>query len=322
MTQFFGVIFRVISVGFIALSLTACAFDQSDTDPNRKRDLNNREKLVRAYESIQGVYEGTFDTPARIENVRLTISYTEVAVGKTQDGEIRYQPELRARFARLDRDIVDTYFTATMITETSDLTLTTQQGGGESMYIRGIVQDGIFRAPVKNGEGSQIGMLNVRLVSKEVIAPPEGRGNETYDRIKAILLPIQGSYKAVVKRMDGKKDASFTVDMQMRIEDTSVNGQILPVLVCYNRREDGLSLAARHTVIYNGDRTPIELTFTPPPNGAGYTGWSMKATFENNMIKGDIVYPTFVAPLEARKVPAPDGKSAPAPATPPKNGRR
>lgn len=306
MTKFF----RFISTGLVTLSLAACAFDQSNNDPNRKRDLNNREKLVRAYESIQGVYEGEFDTPSRLEMVRLTISYTEVAVGKNENGEIRYQPELRARLSRLDRDILDTYFTATMITETSDLTLTTQQGGGEMMYIRGIISGGGFRAPVKNIDGSQIGTLNLRFVSKEVVAPPEGPGNETYDRIKAILLPIQGTYKATVKRMEGKKDNSFVVDMQMRIEDMVVNGQVLPVLVCYNRREDGLSLAARHTVIYNGNRNPIELTFSPPPNGVGYTGWSMKAVFENNQIKGDIVYPTFVAPLVAKKVPAADGNGA------------
>lgn len=290
----------------LALSLAACAFDQSDTDPNRKRDLNNREKLVRAYENIQGVYEGEFTTASRIENVRLTISYTEVEVGKTQDGEIRYQPELRARLSRLDRDILDTYFTASMITETSDLTLTTQQGGGEAMYIRGVIANGVFQAPVRNGEGSQIGTLNVRLVSKEVIAPPEGRGNETYDRIKAILLPVQGTYKATVKRMDGREKKYFVVDLNIRIEDRNVNGTIVPVLVSYSRREDGLSTSVRHSIIYNGDRSPIELTFEPPATAVGYSAWSLKAIFQNNVITGDVVYPTFVAPFEARKVPAAD----------------
>lgn len=306
MTNLIRTLIRASATAFVALSLAACAFDQSETDPNRKRDLNNREKLVRAYESIQGVYEGTFTTTARVEMVRLTISYTEVEVGKTQEGEIRYQPELRARLSRLDRDILDTFFTASMITETSDLTLTTQQGGGEAMYIRGFVRDGVFQAPVRNGEGSQIGALNVRLITKDVIAPPEGRGNETYDRIKAILLPVQGSYRGVVKRMDGKKNASFVVELQMRIEDRNVNGTVVPVLVAHSRREDGLSLAARHAVTYNGDRTPIELTFEPAANATGYSAWSLKATFQNNTIAGDIVYPTFTAPFEAKKIPAAD----------------
>lgn len=290
------------------LALSACAFDQSETDPNRKRDLNNREKLVRAYEGIQGVYEGEFTTPSRIENVRLTISYTEVEVGKTQDGEIRYQPELRAKLSRLDRDILDTYLTASMITETSDLTLTTQEGGGDKFYIRGFIRDGAFQAPVRNGEGSQIGTFNLRLITREVVAPPEGAGNETYDRIKAILLPVQGTYKGVVKRMDGKKDTSFIVEMNMRIEDKVVNGTILPVLVCYNRREDGLSLAARHSVTYNSDRNPIELTFEAPPGATGFTAWSMKAIFQNGKITGDMVYPTFVAPFVATKVPGAEPK--------------
>lgn len=288
------------------LTLSACAFDQSQTDPNRKRDLNNREKLLRAFEGIQGVYEGEFTSALRVESIRLTMSYTEVEVGKTQDGEIRYQPELRAKLSRLDRDIFDTYLTASMITETSDLTLTTQAGGGEKLYIRGFIRDGVFAAPVRSGEGSQIGTLNLRLVSREVIAPPEGAGNETYDRIKAILLPLLGTYKGVVKPMDGKKNAPFVIDMNLRIEDRVLNGNIVPVLVCYSRREDGFSVAARHFVLYNGDRSPVELTFEAAAGAVGYSAWNLKATLQNRKITGDIVYPTFVAPFIATKVPARD----------------
>lgn len=289
----------------VLLCLAGCAFDKSETDPNRKRDLNNRQKLLTAYQAIQGVYEGTYVTLARTELVRLTLSYTEVVVGKTQDGEVRYQPELRARFSRLERNVFDTYLTASLVPETSDLTLTTTTDT-DALYVRGIISGGTFNAPVKNREGGELGQLSLKLVNREVVVPPEGQDNEVYDRIKAILAPIQGEYIGVVRRTtDGKPD-HFNLTMLIRLEDRVVNGIIVPVLACYSRREDGVSTSAKHSIIYNGNRNPVELTFEPAPMAVGYGAWSLKSTYEFGVIKGEIVYQTFVADFEARRKPAKD----------------
>lgn len=290
---------RGIILLLLSLTLAACAFDQSETDPNRKRDLENREKLLRAFDSIQGVYEGEFETLTRTEMIRMTISYTEVEVGKTQDGEIRYQPELRARLSRLDRDVFDIYMNASLISETSDLTLTTANGGGDTLYIRGIIKNEMFSAPVRNRDGSEIGTVNLQLISRDVIAPPDGNGNETYDRIKSILQRVQGKYTGTVNRREGKKLTPFDIEIVIRIEDRKVNSQILPFLVAYSQRDDGFSKPAKHEITYNGDRDPIELIFDPQANAVGYSAWSLKATFVNRQIKGTIVYPNFTAEFVA-----------------------
>lgn len=311
-----------------AFSLSGCAFDKSDTDPNRKRDLVNREKLVRAYEGLQGVYEGTLVTPIRTEMVRLTLSYTEVEVGKNQDGEIRYQPELRARFSRLTLDLFDIYMTASYIPETADLTLTTDNDGGESVYIRGYVINGHFSAPVKNRDGSYVGQVELDLVSKEVVAPPDGTANDVYDRIKARLVPISGQYSMTVTPYDRRYEA-FKVDLLIRIEDKIVEGQRIPALSSYSRREDGFSTAGKHSIAYNGTRRPEELTFEPASTNAGYSAWSSKAIFENGKISGEIYYPTFQGTFIAERSrgndptrPTPTPSPTPNPPPKPKKPRR
>ena len=291
----------LIAVSFFV----GCAFENSDIDPNRKRDLNNREKLLRAFQSIQGVYEGELTTPSRIEAIRLVLSFTEVVAGKTQDGEIRYQPELRAKFSRLSRDLFDSYLTASYIEELSDLTLTTQENGGEYFYIRGKIQNDSYSAPALNRDGSVVGHLTLKLVTRDVLAPVDGQYNETYDRIKARLERITGEYVLHMKPVS-RNHESFRVTMLVRLEDAQINGMILPTLAAYSRREDGFSEIARHGINYDGGRIPEKLTFIPATGAKGYSNWTMTAYFENGEFKGTAAYPVYSADVVAKRVSAPD----------------
>lgn len=295
------VVIAVAMVGFFG-----CAFNQSETDPNRKRDMETREKLRDSYQDISGVYEGEYVQPARTELVRLTLSFRETPAGRDADGNLKYQPELTARFTRLERNLFDSVMTAGFVPETADLTLTTNSGGGEYFYIRGTLSNGEYAAPVKDSQGRLLGYINLKYTNKEVKAPDQGEANETYDRLRRPLEPFTGKWMGhLVRHVQGWEDMDF--EFLVRVEDfTAQDGTIYPRLVSYSRPTNGFSTVGKHLIDYNTDRTPHEFTFNPVQGAKGYGDWQMKGLVINNEIRGQASFPTFEGSFVIRKLINPE----------------
>lgn len=297
---------RVLSALFLSLLLVGCSFSESNSDPTRRRNLEDRQKLIDAYSAIQGVYEGTFEPSTGVEQVRLTISYREEVVGKNDDGENIYLPVLTGRFTRLNTSFFDTKLDASYIPETGDITLTTQKAEGGTVrsdyyYVRGFIRDGVFESVVKSASGAVIGPINVRKVSSEVRSP-SGDELEEYERYKARVSKFIGRYKAVVTR-DPKMIFEIDIDIQV-IEDFDGNRGLRPILISNSRRTDGFSRAGRHTISYLTDRGVEELIFTPRAGATGYEAYSLSAVWNDKekSFKGTAVFPTFSAEFAAKPV--------------------
>ncbi|MCO5143049.1 MAG: hypothetical protein M9962_08170 [Oligoflexia bacterium] len=96
----------LFSVLFIALfTLTACG--PKETDTTTAKELEDREELRRTYAALVGLYRGKVipDTnPQKTIPVEIRINIVEVADGVNENQEIRFRPELRGYFLRLDMD--------------------------------------------------------------------------------------------------------------------------------------------------------------------------------------------------------------------------
>lgn len=306
---------NLILIPMVCVFTVSCAFNETPSDPNRRRNLQDRQKLIDAYSAIQGVYEGVYEIAGgATEKAELIVSYREQVVGKNQDGENIYQPLLRAKFSRPDSTLDDTRMEAAYIPETGDLTMTTQavssNGGGavydgEYYYIRGYLgSDGNLTAPVKSASGSLMGTLRISKKSSEVVAPPNGEDLEEYEEFKARLQKFVGQYRGrVTPPRGGRNSEPFDLDIELRIVDDFDGARKLrPTLVSFSRRSDGFSRSGRHKVTYINDRQKDELIFVPAENATGYEAFSLSSIWTGKSFKGLISFPTFSGDFEAKRV--------------------
>jgi hypothetical protein len=322
--------FSFTKTKFLATALflfSGCAFNDKGADSNRQRNLEDREKLVREFSAIQGIYEGDYETTRRNsanqviteKKVQILLAYRETATGRNRDGEIVYLPILTGKFLRPEAEDFDVSLDASYIPETGDLTLTTKaekappekddknialsiaSGFQQTQYyIRGTINSNRFEAPVRGNDGVLLGRLRLQRTTSEVNGPRSGEEIDDYDRAKARIIRFQGKYLGRIAK--SSTIGEFKIKMEIRVVDELVSGRLVPKLQMFSLREDGFSKTARHSISYLNERGFDELIFSPAKDAVGFSYFTLNGRWESGKIRGVINYPTFSSDFSAEPV--------------------
>lgn len=290
---------RIISAILLPFVFNACAFNDTgnESDPNRRRQLEERQKLVENYLELQGMYEGTYTRPSGSQPVRFMFSYREKVVGSNRDGEPIFQPILLVKMDRYTTTEEDVRFQGSFTRENGDLTLTTQTTtqdavcDGECLYLRGVWQNGHFSGPVRSRGGIELGTINISRVTTKVDEPSNGEVLDEYEELRARLEKFVGHYIGEAIRPN-RKDLEVKIDFTLSIIDGPRNSNPkYPRLVSNSFWTSGSSTVGTHSVTYINDRGQEELIFAPVEGSSGFNLWSMTSVWKNNKIEGSIRIP-------------------------------
>lgn len=284
----------VIAASSLILS---CGFDSSHKS-DEEREASDREELVQTYSQIQGVYRGAIHTSKKDLELKLTLTFKEVVVGKDSEGQPRYRPVLVARFSRPGLVVLDIRMEGTYSSSSGNLTLSTEANGGEYFQIRGQLIGSNLNGEIKTSSGSTYGQLSGKLETRQV-QTAEGDDLEQADRIRKHLLKLAGTYEGVVTPEDitGPFRASIRLDVEEELSSEKI-----PSLVAYYERIGGGSLSTRLKVQYFPERSPAEISFS----SSGATGNNIERVsflgiILDNEIRGQLSYPAFRAKFVANK---------------------
>lgn len=292
------------------LVLSSCAFSEGQggmSDPNRRRQIEDRQKLVDSYSALQGVYEGTYTrTNGAVEPVKFTFSYREQVAGTNQDGELIYRPILLVKYERISTTEEDNRMQGSFIPETGDLTLTTRTVGqdnvcdGECLYMKGTWLNGGYSSAVRSISGIVLGTINIQRVTTQVDGPSDGDVWDDYEEEKERVQKFVGKYIGKAKsNIRGEPDMEIEIILSV-VDGPKSEG---PKLISTSYRTDGFSRAATHNVIYNYRNGADQIIFQPTQGAMGFDAYTMTAFWENGEIKGDLRLPKNAARrFEAKRV--------------------
>lgn len=265
------------------------------SDPNRRRQIEDRQKLVDSYSALQGVYEGTYTrTNGMVEPVKFTFSYREQVAGTNQDGELIYRPVLLVKYERVSTTEEDNRMQGSFIPETGDLTLTTRVLGennicdGDCLYMKGTWSNGSYSSPVRSLSGVVLGTINITRVSTQVDGPSDGEIWDDYEEKKERVQKFVGKYIGKAKaNVRGESDIEIEIVLSV-IDGTTATG---PMLVSTSYRTDGFSRAATHNVIYNYRNGADQIIFQPSAGAVGFDAYTMTAYWDKGEITGELRLP-------------------------------
>lgn len=271
----------------IALTLTACAFDKnSNTD--REKEIENRQKLVEQYAPVVGVYQGTFTTSTTTQNIELRFYIVDIPDGRNSDNQPKYRTALMARFDR--ENVVDPVFMETSyLPQSGELFMSNENA---SLAARGRLIDNVITGTVTKN-GGVLGQVKVQLVSRESSAPSENDQAERNERARRIYEAIAGVYAGVIK-LPPQVGPSFGAVVEIFVaQRRDSNNNLVPYLSGYFRRDDDRS-RERELILdieYRSDVYPpeIDITTSPTKNPNGIYTISIGGTIENGVIKGTFV---------------------------------
>lgn len=287
---------KYLALLMLPLMMASCAFNESENDPNRRRQIEDRQKLVDSYSSLQGVYEGTFTRMSgETEPVKFTFSYREQVSGTNQDGELIYRPFLLVKYERTSTTEDDNRLQGSFIPETGDLTLSTQTlgqdnicDGDDCLYMRGRWSNGNYNTLVKSRSGIELGSISVTRTTTQVNGPSDGELWDEYEEKKERIQKFVGKYIGKAKaNIRGEKD--MEIEMILSVVDGPRSEG--PKLQSTSYRTDGFSRAASHTVTYNYRNGADQIVFKEAEGAIGFDAYTMTATWKKGRITGDILFP-------------------------------
>lgn len=293
---------KQVTVYLLGLFCAGCSFSDSGVMGDIQKDLGDRNKMIEAFSAIEGVYEGQVFLPNQNRNqpARLILTYREVAVGTDNDGQIRYRPRLFARFNRPNVLVLDNKLEGVFDPLTGDITLSSLPNEPEAFYIRTRIQSDQIKGTLRLG-AQVYGELDVVRVSRTL--PDDSNEDENQrQKIRAQLATLAGDYDASVTDIDilvpNINIKPFHVEtFSIRISDTQGK---LPKLILYYRQSNAF-LVVQVPVDYRPHLFPEEVSFNAPRGGAGQETFDFFGTWDNGVISGKIVYPTFIGTLRAVK---------------------
>jgi len=291
---------KLVTLGFMSFLLASCSFPEPGAMGDVQKDLGDRNKIVEAFSAIEGVYEGQVFLPNqnRSQPARLILTYREVPVGTDNDGQIRYRPRLFARFNRPNVLTLDNKMEGVFEPLTGDITLSSLPNEQEAFYIRTRVQSEQIKGTLRLG-AQVYGVLDVVRVSRSL--PDDSTEDENQrQRIRARLSNLVGDYDALVTDIDmlvpNINIQPFKVEtFSIRISDTQ--GKI-PQLILYYRQSQAF-LVVQAPIVYRPELIPEEITFKAVKGGPGQETFDFYGSWDNGVISGQIVYPTFSGKLRA-----------------------
>lgn len=289
---------KLVSILMLPLIFAACAFNESDTesDPNRRRQAEESNKLIAEYSALQGQYEGEYRrTNGAIEQVDMIFSYRKTQAGTNRDGSPILRPVMIVKLDRPDSTQEDIRFIGSFIRETGEMVLTTRGitedniCDGECLSLDGNWNNGNFTGEVRSiTSGLVQGRINIHRVSTQVDGPSNGDLLDEYEEFRERLVKFVGKYQGFAKsNARGEKD--MEIEMILDIVDGPRTER--PKLVSTSYRTDGFSRAASHNIRFINDRGYNELIFEPGAGAIGFDAFTMTATWENGVIKGDLRLP-------------------------------
>lgn len=291
----------------LAIFFVACSLPERGALNDVQRDLDERNKLVGAYEGVQGVYEGVIELSGlgRTTPARLVLTYREVPVGTDNDGQIRYRPRLLGRLDQPEELILNERLEGVFEPVTGDITLSSLQGqqakdSADAYYFRTTLSGDRIVGDLRLG--AQIyGRLNVTRTS--VNLPDE---TDEFERLRQIvrnkLQVLEGDYEALITPtrylVPGIGLGPFIAStFQIRIRET---GREMPKLILYYKGPEKF-MVVQSVIEYTPGTQPEEISFSVPRGQGLQESFEFFGTFEQGVIEGEIVYPTFVGTLRAVK---------------------
>lgn len=282
--------------------LFSCSFPERAPFAQVQKDLEERNKIIEAHKSIEGVYEGniSMSKTGRQMPVKLTLTYFESIINQDKDGQYQYRARLYAVLSRPEILSYDVKLEGVYEPVTGDITLSSVEGEKEKLYFRTRVINESILATLKVG-AQNYGVLDVRLTQKEL--PQDIDENaEQRNRIRKKLQILAGEYQAKVTPTKiltpGVKLGPFTAQtFSLRVAETSDR---LPQLVLYWRKSSQF-LVVQTPVSYKPYLDQEEISWAFPRGGGLQETFEFFGFLKDGVIQGEVVYPTFIGQLRAVK---------------------